>query len=188
MLPLDAFRPQAIDRLYVLGGTADVSRVRAEQLMRPLEWIDLGKRLGAAAAAEAAALEELAEVRLPSQANEFEMVAGKVRESLTGVRPIQQLPAIELDSRPLPVRGFAGGQALGLRRGSGLVFGVQGLPRGQALCSVFRRSDASTSCAVFRQADDWRSRRSARRTRLETRSDLEVVVRGGTLRVLAAIS
>jgi hypothetical protein len=104
-LPLDAFRPQDIDRLYVLGGTADISRTRAEQLMRPLEWMDLGKRLGQAAAAEAAALDKLAEVRLPSQADEFEMVAGEVRESLTGVRPIQQLPAIEQESRPLPVLG-----------------------------------------------------------------------------------
>ena len=104
-LPLDVFRPQGIDRLYVLGGTADISRTRAEQLLRPLEWIDLGKRLGAAAAAEAAALEEPADVRLPGQANGLEIVAGEVRESLTGVRPIQQLPTVEQDARPLPVLG-----------------------------------------------------------------------------------
>lgn len=104
-LPLDVFLPQAIDRLYVLGGMADISRARAEQLMRPLERIDLGERLGQAAAAEAAALDELAGVRLPSQAKDFEMVAGEVRESLTGVRPIQQLPVIEQESRPLPVLG-----------------------------------------------------------------------------------
>jgi RNA polymerase sigma factor (sigma-70 family) len=47
------------------------------------------------------------------------------------------------------------------------------LRRGQALCSVFRPSDASTSCTVFRQAADW-WRRSARRTRLETRSTAHV--------------
>ena len=41
---------------------------------------------------------------------------------------------------------------------------------GQALCSVFRPSDASISRTVFRQPADCRWRRSARRTRLETLS------------------
>jgi hypothetical protein len=53
-LALDAFRPQGVDRLYVLGGAADISRARAARLMRPLELIDLGQRIGAAAAEEAA--------------------------------------------------------------------------------------------------------------------------------------
>ena len=56
----------------------------------------------------------------------------------------------------------------GASPGSGL--GTGGLRRGQALCSVFRPSDASISRTVFRQTADWRWRRSARRTRLETLS------------------
>ncbi len=104
-LPLDVFRPQDIDRLYVLGGVADISRSRAEQLLRPLELIDVGQRLGAAAAAEAAEMDEIAEIRLPGTSCEAELVAGEVREPLTGVRPIQQLPTIEQDARPLPVLG-----------------------------------------------------------------------------------
>ena len=80
---------------------------------------------------------------------------------------------IVLDGQPRPVPVPAGpamheSKPLrgGLRRGQ--CFG--GLRRGQALCSVFGPSDASISCTVFRQPDDWRWRRSARRTGRETPS------------------
>jgi hypothetical protein len=104
-LPLDAFRPQGVDRLYVLGGAADVSRARAERLLRPLELIDLGARIGAAAAKDAAGVGELSGVRLPGAPGAADAVAGEVRESLTGVRPVQQLPTIPQEARHLPVLG-----------------------------------------------------------------------------------
>jgi len=50
---LDAFRPADAERLYVLGGCADVSQQVAQQLLRPLDFMRVGARLGAAAAAEA---------------------------------------------------------------------------------------------------------------------------------------
>jgi flavin-dependent dehydrogenase len=50
---LGAFRPARIERLYVLGGCADVSRRAAERLLRPLELMEVGTRIGVAAAAEA---------------------------------------------------------------------------------------------------------------------------------------
>jgi hypothetical protein len=103
-LPLDAFRPDALDRLYVLGGVADVSRARAERLLRPLELIDLGARIGAAAAEEAARVGELAGVRLPGEAGAT-AVPGEVGELLVGVRPVQQLPTIPQEARDLPVLG-----------------------------------------------------------------------------------
>ncbi len=104
-LPLDAFRPQGVPRLYVLGGTADVSRARAERLLRPLELIDLGARLGAAAAGEAAAGDSPSGVNLPGEAAVAEPVAGEVREFLQGVRPIQTLPTVPQEARNLPVLG-----------------------------------------------------------------------------------
>ncbi len=106
-LPLDAFRPEGVDRLYLLGGAADVSRARAERLLRPLELIDLGARIGAVAAEEAAAVGELAGVRLPgdAEAHAGAAAAGDVCELLAGVRPIGQLPTIAQEARDLPILG-----------------------------------------------------------------------------------
>jgi hypothetical protein len=104
-LPLDAFRPDGVPRLYLLGGAADVSRARAERLLRPLELIDLGARIGAAAARESAAVGVLSGVHLPGEAVAATAVAGDVGEFLTGVRPIQQLPTIAQQARNLPVLG-----------------------------------------------------------------------------------
>lgn len=41
-LPLDVLRPAGTERIYVLGGCADVSRDAAAKLLRPLPLIDLG--------------------------------------------------------------------------------------------------------------------------------------------------
>ena len=104
-LPLDVFRPRGVERLYVLGGTADVSRLRAEQLLRPLELIDLGARIGAVAAEEAAAVGALTGVHLPGQAAGDTTRAADVREVLQGVRPHQSLPTVTQEARDLPVLG-----------------------------------------------------------------------------------
>ncbi len=104
-LPLDAFRPDGVARLYLLGGAADISRVRAEQLLRPLELIALGARIGAAAAKEAADSGKPAGVRLPAEAAAVAVAAGEVRELLVGVRPIQKLPTVSQEARNLPVLG-----------------------------------------------------------------------------------
>ena len=45
-LPLGAFQPAGMARLYVLGGCADVPRDVAAQILRPLALIDLGQRIG----------------------------------------------------------------------------------------------------------------------------------------------
>ncbi len=105
-LPLGAFRPQDVDRLYVLGGCADVSREQAAKLLRPLAYMDLGERLGKAAAADAQATGRLSGVKLPGEPAATPTATGDVRESLTGVRPIpQQLPTVEQDGRAIPVLG-----------------------------------------------------------------------------------
>ena len=104
-IPLDAFRPQGVDRLYLLGGAADVSRARAERLLRPLELMAVGARIGAAAAKEAAAAGKLTGVHLPGEAAGAATVAGDIGELLTGVRPNQTLPTVPQQSRNLPVLG-----------------------------------------------------------------------------------
>jgi len=50
---LDLFRPAGVSGLYVLGGCAAVSRQAAAAMLRPLAFMDLGARIGGAAAAEA---------------------------------------------------------------------------------------------------------------------------------------
>jgi hypothetical protein len=105
-LPLGAFQPQDVDRLYVLGGCADVPRPQAEKLLRPLAFMDLGQRLGKAAAGDAKAVTALAGVKLPGRPAIAPVALGDVREPLSGVRPTQQqLPTVRQDERALPVLG-----------------------------------------------------------------------------------
>jgi hypothetical protein len=104
-LPLAAFRPKGVSRLLVLGGCADIGRKLAERLLRPLMLIDIGARLGTAAAEEAGKLPAPKDVRLPGQPASAPTAFGEVRESLVGVRPTQQLPAVQQDGRALPVLG-----------------------------------------------------------------------------------
>jgi flavin-dependent dehydrogenase len=105
-LPLGAFQPRDVDRLYVLGGCADVPRPQAEKLLRPVAYMDLGERLGKAAAADTKQISALAGVKLPGEPAAAPAAAGDVRESLTGVRPTQQqLPTVQQDGRAIPVLG-----------------------------------------------------------------------------------
>ncbi|MBN2476866.1 MAG: FAD-dependent oxidoreductase [Pirellulales bacterium] len=102
---LGAFQPAEVPRVYVLGGCADVSRPQAEKLLRPLALIDLGARLGKAAAAEAKSLPAPGGVKLPGAEAPDAVATGEIREILRGVRPTQELPTIRQDARALPVLG-----------------------------------------------------------------------------------
>jgi flavin-dependent dehydrogenase len=104
-LPLGAFRPAGVDHLFVVGGCADVSRGQAEKLLRPLALIDLGARLGKAAAQEAAARSAPAQVTLPGTPAVSPATGGDVGELLVGVRPIQKLSTIPQAASSLPVLG-----------------------------------------------------------------------------------
>jgi len=106
-LPLGAFQPADVSRLYVLGGCADVSRQQAEKLLRPLALIDVGQRIGEAAAAEAKSLPAPAGVKLPGAETARPVARGEVGEMLRGIRPSEEdLPTIEQDARALPVLGY----------------------------------------------------------------------------------
>lgn len=105
VLPTASLRPSGVDRLYVLGGCADVSRECAEKLLRPLALIDLGTRLGNVAAAEAAKLQSPSGVRLRGTPTREAVANGDVREFLSGLRPTESSTTIEQETRALPVLG-----------------------------------------------------------------------------------
>ncbi len=102
---LGAFRPKNIARLLVLGGCADVAREAAAELVRPLEQMRVGRRIGEAAAKEAKAIPMLAGVRLPGSPA-GSVVPGEVGEPLAGLRPTREVvPTIPAEARDLPVIG-----------------------------------------------------------------------------------
>lgn len=108
----NAFKPAGVDRLYVLSGYADISREAAAQLLRPLEYMKAGARIGieaAAAAAESPFPEKVTVIGNDKDiqaASDSAVAAGDVSELLTGIRPTQTgLPALLSPLRPLPVLG-----------------------------------------------------------------------------------
>ncbi|MFP4056178.1 MAG: FAD-dependent oxidoreductase [Candidatus Brocadiia bacterium] len=103
-LPLDAFRPRGLRRLLVLGPCADLPSEHAARLLRPLARMALGRRIGAAAAAEARGLPEPREPALRSGPAKGEAL-GEVREPLGGPRPVSEGPGVPQEARGVPVLG-----------------------------------------------------------------------------------
>lgn len=102
---LDVFRPMATKRLFVLGGCADISRNAAEKLLRPLELMRVGSRIGAAAASEAKGMRRPRNVRLRGKPLS-PVTSGDVRENLTGIHRMQtKVVTVPADKRALPVLG-----------------------------------------------------------------------------------
>jgi flavin-dependent dehydrogenase len=115
-IDLGVFRPAGIGRLYVLGGCADMGRAEAEALVRPATLIDVGVRVGKAAADESRELAtspmrqlRVAPPPLPhgrGSAVEGSVLEGDVGELLSGVRPTQRdLPVAQSAARLLSVWG-----------------------------------------------------------------------------------
>lgn len=124
-LNLDALRPKGVDRFYLLGGCADISREAAGKMLRPLEQIRLGSRVGAQAAEDAKATELAGAVTVKAdEAGDAENV-GEIAEFLQGARPIDEgLPTVTSPERALPVLGeydvvIAGGGTGGAPAGIG---------------------------------------------------------------------
>lgn len=102
---LDVFRPASVSSLFVLGGCADVSRDAAEKLLRPLELMKVGSRIGAAAASEAGSIGKLSDVKLPGNSVKA-AISGEVRENLAWTRPAQGgLGSVFAEARAVPVLG-----------------------------------------------------------------------------------
>ena len=83
------YRPAGVPRLYVLGGCADVPRDAAATLLKPAVLIDVGAKVGAAAAAEAKALPAIANAKVDKGAAGAKPAAtGDTKELLSGLRPV----------------------------------------------------------------------------------------------------
>ena len=104
-LPLGAFRPRNVPGLYVLGGSADVSREQAARLMRPCALIELGTRVGSAAAAEAKALASPTGVVLAGDPVRVGEPAGEVRECFSWRGRTVGPGSVRQSARSLPVLG-----------------------------------------------------------------------------------
>ena len=104
-LPLLAFLPVGVPRLYVFGGRADLSTQATEKLLRPVALIEMGTRIGQAAAQDAKKLKAPVGVHLPGRPTANPAAKGDVGEFLVGVRPTQELPTIHQAARALPVLG-----------------------------------------------------------------------------------
>jgi len=102
---LDVFRPSGCPHLFVLGGCADMSRSAAEKLLRPLELMKVGSRIGAATASEARRMRRPHGVRLRGK-QVTPVTSGDVRENLGGIRSrLAKLATIPAEQRAVPVLG-----------------------------------------------------------------------------------
>jgi flavin-dependent dehydrogenase len=100
---LDVFRPQGVNRLFVIGGCADIPRKAAEKLLRPLELMKLGRRIGAAAALEIKNISKADNVKLPGKSLTG-ITSGDVLENLNGIRRTLTEPSrVHSDKRAVPV-------------------------------------------------------------------------------------
>lgn len=99
-LAMTALQPEKNDRLFVLGGCADISREAAAELARPLNLILVGTRVGKAAANLAQSLPPPDGAHLPGAAAPAEL-AGEVRE----VGP--EMSPREINARRIPAESQA---------------------------------------------------------------------------------
>ena len=79
-IPLECFQPAGVERLFALGGCAPLSREGAAQLLRPVNLMAVGARIGRAAAELASRQPALEGVHLPGRATQ-NRVEGEVRQA-----------------------------------------------------------------------------------------------------------
>lgn len=103
-IDLDVFRPAGMKGLYVLGGCADVSREAAKRMLRPLEFMEVGTRVGTAAAAEARRIQRLPNVKVAAP-RAGAIAAGAVREDPAWMRAAEQTAQIEAGKCAVPILG-----------------------------------------------------------------------------------
>jgi len=101
---LGVFRPARVERIYVLGGCADLSRRVAEQMLRPIELMDVGTRIGTAAAADAKRIAPPKNVGLRARAGRPAAV-GDIREDQAWMRIGPQTTYVKAGEQALPVLG-----------------------------------------------------------------------------------
>lgn len=102
-VPLGIFRPDGLQRLYVLSGHADVARREATRLCRPVGLMHWGERLGKHVASEAKELSIAGKPRLVGTVATTLAAEGDVGEVLEGVRPVESSATIDQSERSIPV-------------------------------------------------------------------------------------
>ncbi|MFO7907753.1 MAG: FAD-dependent oxidoreductase [Pirellulaceae bacterium] len=102
---LDAFQPSDAEHLFVLSGYADVSRPVAAKLMRPVNMIEHGERVGKLAATRAAQQSAPRDPEVTGSPTDQPAAEGDVREVLAGTRPIGRPETVPQSSRAIPVLG-----------------------------------------------------------------------------------
>ena len=100
---LGAFQPAEVPNLYVLSGCADVSREAAQALLRPLELMQMGTRIGQAAASSALKAGPPESLQVAG-AKAGAAAGGDTRELLNGLRPFETASLlVPSEARGLPV-------------------------------------------------------------------------------------
>jgi hypothetical protein len=104
---LDAFRPAGVERLFVLGGCAGLSRDAAAKLLRPFELMQTGARIGAAAARRAAGLPAPERPAVAGEKKPAVECTGDIREPLRGPRDsaVGVKGIVRSPERSIPVLG-----------------------------------------------------------------------------------
>lgn len=104
-ISIKSLQPEKMERLYVLGGCADLSREAATELVKPLNLITVGTRVGRDAAALAKNISPLDGVHLPGIKSPTGLV-GEVREIGPEMSP-REINARRITAEPqaVPVVG-----------------------------------------------------------------------------------
>jgi len=102
---LNACRPNNVDRLWLLGPAADLPPDQFAQAMRPVALMQLGERVGTAAADEARKADVSGDVRVADRRPDGPVYSGKIDEYLGGLRSSRNGVAVADSASPLPVLG-----------------------------------------------------------------------------------
>ncbi len=104
LISLKAFQPEKVERLFVLGGCADISREAAQRLLQPGEMIRIGERIGEEAAIRSIGIREARKLVVQGKILR-ESKTGDVGELLAGLRPTLNIGVVKAEPTHLPVLG-----------------------------------------------------------------------------------
>jgi len=101
---LDVFRPERTKGVYILSGCADVTRRAVEKMLRPLEMMQVGERIGATAAAESRKTGRPDSVKVATRSGK-PVTSGDVRDDPAWMRVHPGAASVRSGENMLPVLG-----------------------------------------------------------------------------------
>jgi len=101
---LKAFQPKKVERFFVLGACADISRKAAEKLLQPAAMIRIGERIGEEAAMQVVLIRDTEKLIVQGKLLQ-EIKTGDVGELLEGLRPSLNIGVVKVEATHLPVLG-----------------------------------------------------------------------------------